>query len=307
MTRAAVVANPLRSGSGRRQGPAVRDAVGAAMRARGWDEPLWLETSADNPGGEMTRAAVAARVDLVLASGGDGTVTACAGALAGTGIPLAVLPVGTGNLLARNLRLPLTIGGALAVALTGADRPVDIAMANGSPFLVMAGLGFDARALRSSQPLKERLGWAAYYLAALGHLRDRPMGVVLRADARPPVSLTASEIMIGNVGSLPGGLALLPAARPDDGLLDVVAVTAHGVAGWIAVGAQLLVRRGGAHLTRLTCRDLRIDLDRPQHWQRDGEPMGAAGALTATVRPGQLLLRGPARGSAAGRRVPGPR
>jgi len=264
------------------------------MARRGWDEPLWLETTADDPGAGMARMAAQARVDLVLASGGDGTVTACAATLAGSGIPLAVLPAGTGNLLARNLGLPMAFDDAVTVALTGADRYLDLGIANGRHFLVMAGIGFDARALDSSQRLKKHLGWAAYYLAALGHLRDKPIRVLLRADSRPAVDLRASAVIIGNVGSLPAGIALLPDARPDDGLLDVVAVTAQGLASWMAVGTQLLLRRGGAQIARMTFRELHVDLEAEQPWQIDGEPMGRAGQLTVTVQAGQLVLRGPA-------------
>jgi YegS/Rv2252/BmrU family lipid kinase len=290
MSRAAVVANPARRSNRAR----LRTLVCAAMARHGWGEPLWLETSAGDPGERMARTAVQAQVDLVLASGGDGTVTACAAALAGSGIPLAVLPAGTGNLLARNLGLPLALDDALAVALTGADRYLDVGVANGRPFLVMAGIGFDARALDSSQRLKKNLGWGAYYAAALGHLRDKPMGVQLRADSRAPVRLRASALIIGNVGSLPGGVALLPDARPDDGLLDLVAVTAQGLAGWFAVGTGLLLRHGTAQLARMTFRELHVHLDGEQPWQLDGESMGRASQLKVTVQAGQLLLRGPA-------------
>ena len=71
--------------------------------------------------------------------GGDGTVTACAEAVAGSGVPLGILPLGTGNLLARNLGLPLDPGAALTTALTGTDRRLDAGSANGRPFVVMAG------------------------------------------------------------------------------------------------------------------------------------------------------------------------
>jgi diacylglycerol kinase family enzyme len=84
---------------------------------------------------------------LVLASGGDGTITACVGGVAGSGIPLGVLPCGTGNLLARNLGLPLSLDEALTAALTGSDRRLDVGTANGRPFVVMAGIGFDAEML----------------------------------------------------------------------------------------------------------------------------------------------------------------
>ena len=94
-----------------------RAAVSEAMHEHGWQPPLWLETTAEDPGQKQAREAAAAGVDLVLACGGDGTVTACAEGVAGAGVPLAIVPMGTGNLLARNLGLPVDLDAALAVAL----------------------------------------------------------------------------------------------------------------------------------------------------------------------------------------------
>src|SRR5580704_17262614 len=142
------------------------------MTGQGWAEPLWLETTPDDTGERLARMAVESGVDLVISSGGDGTVTACAGGVAGSGVPLGVLPSGTGNLLARNLGLPLPVDEALTVALTGSDRRLDVGTANGRPCVVMAGIGFDAEMLAgASEQLKKRLGWAAYPVYALRHIR----------------------------------------------------------------------------------------------------------------------------------------
>src|SRR6202044_2877084 len=157
--RAAVVVNPTKHADGAR----FRAEVTEAMTARGWSDPLWLETTPDETGRGLAAAAVAERVDVVLASGGDGTVTACAESVAGSGVPLGVLPAGTGNLLARNLGLPLALDEALAVALNGQDRRLDVGSANGHSFVDMAGIGFDAMLLdRATGPPKKGLGWGAH-------------------------------------------------------------------------------------------------------------------------------------------------
>lgn len=290
--RAAIVVNPTKFDDL----AAFRDSVCGAMSKYGWDEPLWLETTADDPGEGPARAAVQAGVDLVLASGGDGTVTACAAGVAGSGIPLAVLPAGTGNLLARNLGLPLELGDALVVALTGTDRSLDMGTVNGSQFIVMAGIGFDAKMLDgASEATKKRMGWAAYVVSALRHLRDRQMRVRLRADGQQPMRRRASAVVIGNVGTLQGGVPLLPDAEPDDGMLDVVVLTARGWAGWLALAVHVLLRRRATgRVTHLTFRQLRVDLDRPQPWQLDGEVMGSARQLSIAVQPARLLVRVPA-------------
>jgi YegS/Rv2252/BmrU family lipid kinase len=292
MKRAAVVANPTKFDDQ----PDFRDVVCAAMAEHGWDEPMWLETTVDDPGTELARSAVQAKVDLVLASGGDGTVTACAEGVAGSGVPLAILPIGTGNLLARNLGLPLSLDQALITALTGADRQLDAGSANGRPFVVMAGMGFDARMLGgASEPLKKRLGSLAYALSAIRHLRDRPVRVRLRADGGAAVRLRASAVIIGNVGSLQAGISLLPDAKPDDGLLNAVILTARGLAAWLALATHVLLRRRAtSRVTHIAFRELRVDLRRPQPWQIDGEVIGRTRHLVVTVQPGSLLLRVPA-------------
>jgi YegS/Rv2252/BmrU family lipid kinase len=290
MSRAAIIANPTKFDDLEK----FKDAVCAAMRERGWSEPLWLETTAEDPGERQARTAVQAGVDLVVAAGGDGTVTGCAAGLAGSSVPLAIIPAGTGNLLARNLGLPADLSGALVVALTGADRKLDIGTANGKPFVAMAGLGMDARMLDgASEPLKKRLGWAAYVVSLLQHLRDRPMRATLRADGGPPMRYQASGIIVGNVGWLQGGVPLLPDAAPDDGLLDVVVLTAHGWTSWLIVAAHVLLRRETAQVPRSTFAELRIDVDDEHPWELDGEVMGSTRRLVMALHPEKLLLRMP--------------
>ena len=302
MNRAAVVVNPVKLDDPGK----FRVTVDAALAEHGWTDPMWLETTPEDPGQGQARAAAEGGAGLVLACGGDGTVTAAAAGLAGTGIPLAVIPLGTGNLLARNLGLPIDLGEALTVALTGRDRQLDAGVANGSLFLTMAGLGLDAKMLAStSEQVKQRLGWGAYLAAALRHLWDRPMRVSLRTDAGPPLRRRASEVIVGNVGTLQGGLALLPDAQPDDGRLDLVVLTAWGGVGWLAVALHMLLRYSGPtfQVVRRTFAELRIDTDRAQLWELDGEVMGRTRQLVITVRPGALVVRVPAEVSAPGGRT----
>jgi diacylglycerol kinase (ATP) len=117
------------------------------MDDHGWDEPLWLETMPEDPGRGQAESAVSAGIGLVLACGGDGTVTACAEGITGTGVPLAIIPMGTGNLLARNIGLPMGLEEALAIALGGVQQPIDAGRVNEALFVVMAGLGLDAEML----------------------------------------------------------------------------------------------------------------------------------------------------------------
>jgi YegS/Rv2252/BmrU family lipid kinase len=272
-----------------------RATVRQAMADLGWAEPLWLETTPDDTGERLAREAVRSGADLVLASGGDGTITACAGGVAGSGVPLGVLPCGTGNLLARNLGLPLSLDEALSVALTGSDRRLDVGAANGRPFVVMAGIGFDAEMLDGAdERLKARVGWAAYVLSGLRHLRERPVRMVLRADSGPPRRRWASGVIVGNVGSLQGNVRLLPDAVPDDGVLDIAVLAARGWLGWLRLAADVLLRRQTGRVAHLTCRELTVDAGRARPWEVDGEVAGSTRQLRVTLEPGSLLVRVPA-------------
>ena len=274
-----------------------RASVQAAMNEHGWSEPMWLETTRDDPGEGQARTAAKAGVDLVLACGGDGTVTAAAAGLTATGIPLAIIPLGTGNLLARNLGLPIELGHALTVALTGGNRPLDVGVANGRVFLTMAGIGLDAKMLDdASEPVKRRFGWGAYVASALRHLWDRPMRVSLRTDSGSPLQRRASVVIVGNVGALQGGLPLLPGAQPDDGRLDLVVLTARSLVGWLMVARHVLRRHPGAtaRVIRRTFTEVSVDTDREHRWEIDGEVMGRTRQLVVTVKAATLLVRVPA-------------
>jgi YegS/Rv2252/BmrU family lipid kinase len=291
MSRAAVVVNPTKLDDDE----AFRKSVRRVMDDHGWDEPLWLETTAEDPGRGQAESAVSAGVDLVLACGGDGTVTACAEGIAGTGVPLAIIPMGTGNLLARNLGLPTGLDEALAVALGGVQQPIDAGRVNGTLFVVMAGLGLDARMLSgASEPLKKQLGWVAYAISAVRHLGDRPVRVTVSADGGRRRRMRASALIVGNVGWLRGGLPLLPDARPDDGMLDAVVLIAGGPARWLAVAAAILLHRpADGKIYRVRFAELEVSLDQEQPWEVDGEVMGSSRRLTVVAQPGALLLRMP--------------
>lgn len=271
-----------------------KKTVRATLAEHGWAEPVWMETTLSDPGCGQAIEAAQAGVDLVIAAGGDGTVTACAAGLAGRRVPLAILPTGTGNLLALNLGIPADLGQAIEAFVTGIDRPVDLGIANGRSFVAMAGLGLDANMLQgTTEAAKKRFGYAAYVVSVFRHMRDKPLRITVRADDGAPSRHRATGIVVGNVGWLHRGLRLLPDARPDDGLLDVVVLTTHGLTSSIMLALDILLRRQDTRIFRRTFRTLRIVADREQLWEVDGEVAGRTQELEVSVHAEKLLLRVP--------------
>jgi YegS/Rv2252/BmrU family lipid kinase len=264
--------------------------------ASGW-EPLFLETTVDDQGAGLAREAVAAGARLVAAVGGDGTVRACAQALACTGVPLAIVPRGTANLAARALGLPSGLGAALAAALKGRERRIDLAAADGMAFAAMAGIGLDAAVVGATpRLLKERLGWLAYAMSGTAHLAGRPHRFTVRLDGGEPLTRWARSVVVGNAGLLPGGFMLLPDARLDDALLDVGILTASGPLGWARVAHRVLARsrRGSRQLERHQARRVEVSADAILPREADGEIISPSRSLTVTLRPAALLVRVPA-------------
>ncbi len=277
----------------------------------------WWETTADDPGQGVTRQALAAGADLVVVAGGDGTVRAVAEHLAdnAAGTELAIVPLGTGNLLARNLGVPINnVPAALARALDGESRPLDVGwveldLENGRErhaFVVMIGFGIDAHMIaETDEDLKDKAGWLAYV---------ESLGRALTASEIVPFHITKDEepardeeghtLLIGNCGMLQGGVTLLPDADPSDGELDYLVLSAEGFAQWAGTlktmmwdnGLRRLISKSEA-TTRTDsvnlgrAKKLDVTLPEPRAFEIDGEQIGETRAFTVTIQPGAIRVR----------------
>jgi len=315
---AAVIYNPIKVDAEK-----LKSAVTEAATAADWGSTLWFETTEEDNGQGVTASAIRRGASVVLAAGGDGTVRAVGEALRESGIPLVVLPSGTGNLLARNLELPLTdLNAAVAAAFSGTDRPIDLGMAeitrpDGSSeehaFLVMAGLGLDAKMIKNTNTkLKKAVGWLAYIDGIARSLPElKPVRLSYKLDSGPTRSMSVHTILIGNCGVLPGGLLLMPEAKPDDGLLDVAALRPRGPFGWAKVWRKVAWENGVLRKSALgrkiidlskdvrdvayfTTRDMTMTVEHPQEFQLDGDEFGEARTVRVWVDPGALTVRVPA-------------
>lgn len=314
--RTAVIFNPTVTDQ------AGRDALRRVLEHHGHLAPVFLETTADDPGGGQTAQAVRDGATLVVVCGGDGTLRAAADALAGSDVPLALVPCGTGNLLARNLGLPPAPADALDAALRGTPHRVDLGRIEGdglaaTHFAAMSGAGLDAATMRranANDRAKSLLGWPTYVFALLRELRTPRTGVSVRLDGAPALRRTARMVLVGNIGTVQGGVTLLPGARPDDGRLDLLILDPRGAGGWLTALRTLLRPgttaspvpaapasrgregdEGTAPVEFFSFRRAEFTFDAPQPRELDGDPVTAGRHLTAEVRPGALTMLLPAR------------
>jgi len=250
----------------------------------------------------LARFAVAAGASLVFAAGGDGTVRACAEALAGSGVPMAIVPLGTANLTARALGVPARPDRAIEAGFGGRDRAIDLGHltrvegAGGTWFAAMAGIGLDAAVVAAAgAQLKQRFGWAAYAAAGMRKLTTPSHEFTVRLDDDEPLRRRARSVVVANAGLLPGGFTLLPGASLDDGLLDVGILAPSGAWDWIRLAGRLLARdrRQDRALQRLQARRVQVSADGVLPRQVDGEIVPPGRALSVSVCPRALVVRLP--------------
>jgi diacylglycerol kinase family enzyme len=288
--------------------PEVHARFAWVCAANGWSPPSWLQTTADEPGTVQARRAVEEGADLGGALGGDGTVRAVVKGLLGSETPIGLLPGGTGNLLARNLDLPIdSVEKALVVALTGHNKSVDVGhividrsgedhTPEEDHFVVMAGLGFDAAVMAGApEHLKRQVGNAAYIASGLRNMWGPQFRIRMSVDGHLPFSRRAKTVLFGNCGRIFGGLVLMPEAKIDDGLVDAVIMSPKGLAGWTAVLARVLSRQRRGHpiVDHHTGTEITVRCDRPEELQLDGDTLGPVRRVTVSVVPKALVVRVP--------------
>ena len=295
--RLAVVLNPIKV----EDVGQFRSVVETMAQESGWLEPSWHLTTIEDPGTGMAERAAIAGADLVMVCGGDGTVREVCAELAGTGIPVGIIPAGTGNLLARNLDIPLYLRSAIDVALNGQDRAIDLVDVSGdgisdTHFMVMAGMGFDAALMEGvNEDIKKKIGWFAYILSGLKSLMFPAVRIEVQIDDEEPTVHRARTVVVGNVGYLQAGMPLLPDAVIDDGVLDVVILHPKKFLSWVPLALRVLARSSSVDelIDRRTGQRvvLRAAHDTPR--QLDGDSIGAGRELRMECVHGRLLVRVP--------------
>lgn len=278
----------------------LRRQLEGECEQRGWEPPLWLESDASDAGAAAARRARRAGVELVLVAGGDGTVRAVCAALSNSGIPVGILPAGTGNLLARNLGVPLDMAEALAVAFDGLARRIDLVEVRADDHkpqysLVMAGMGADALIMADTdEDLKKVVGAAAYVMAALQALNRPPFRVRIAVGDDEPVERAVGLAMVANVGAIQGQIQIAPDAVPDDGLLDILIAAPEKLADWGTITTRILVGAQDAPgVERAQATGVVFEASTPVAYQLDGDAMGECRRLQATSLDGVVQVMVP--------------
>jgi diacylglycerol kinase family enzyme len=221
--------------------------------------------------------------------------------LAGTGIPVGIIPAGTGNLLARNLDIPLYLRAAIDVSLSGQDRAIDLVEVSGDDmedthFMVMAGMGLDAAMMEGvNEQFKAKVGWFAYVVSGVKALMSPVVRMEVSIDEGELTTHRARTVVVGNVGYLQAGMPLLPDASIDDGLLDVVLLHPKRFLSWVPLAYRVLAKRPRTDetITRMRGRTVTIRAAGPTPRQLDGDPLGAGRELHMICRHGRVLVRVP--------------
>jgi diacylglycerol kinase (ATP) len=291
-----VIVNPTSGPRARRLGPGGRAELASATAATLGVAVDVQVTQAPGHGRELARAALAGGARHVVAWGGDGTINEVASALAFSGVVLGIVPVGSGNGLARDLGLPLATEEAVRVSLGRVTRTIDAGELDGQLFFNMAGLGLDARvAHRFAEMGRGSRGLWPYVRAAVHEMAARQADQLTIDAADGPRVVRSTLVAIANSRQYGNGAQVAPRARLDDGLLDMVVVGAMPLwrllAGVPALFSGRLDRHPRVATSPVT--QIRITSEKPVACHLDGEPAGQKTSVAVRVRPGALTVAVP--------------
>lgn len=302
------------------QAEARRLHIQRFCEAKGLNRIRFYDTQLDKDGRVCALEALEDGADVVIAVGGDGTVRTVASALSGTGHALGIIPIGTGNLFARNMGIPVDdIDAALTVATSHGSRLVDVGRLtllddetadHGHAFLIIAGIGFDAVMIDDTDPeLKKNISWLAYFVSGVKNLfapKYKGDVTITSADGSTHTThgLTFRTFMAGNCGQIPV-FSLMPDAVYDDGILDYEIIdTSGGLIGWANLFGDVLHQTitGKAQQSPLSTNSTvdqiqgvsaEIKLEKPVLAQVDGDMLPETQHIRFSVERKSLCVRVP--------------
>lgn len=269
------------------------DELRVRITDRQVDDLLWYEVPKSRKAPKKAKQALKEGAELIFVWGGDGTVQRCVDALAGSKAVVAIVPAGTANLLAQNLEIPRDIEEAVRIGFEGKRRKIDLGRINGEHFAVMAGVGFDAEMIADAdRGLKERLGKLAYIWTGLRHAGGSTTPTQVKIDGTDWFDGEASCVLLGNVGTITGGIEAFDDAKPDDGWLEVGVATARSKLEWGRLLGQMATGRSDeSPFVRITrARKVTVKLGTPRTYELDGGARATAAKLKADIRSQAITL-----------------
>lgn len=273
------------------------DELRRLITDEGVDDLVWYEVPKSRKAPKRVRKAIKAGVDLLIVWGGDGmvqrTMDTIADTRGGAEVPVAIIPAGTANLLATNLDIPHDLEKAVQIAFHGGRRRLDLGVLNGEHFAVMAGIGFDGAMIHDADgELKDRMGKLAYVWTGLRHLDGPAPKAKIKVDGTRWFSDEASCVLVGNVGTVTGGITAFDDARPDDGWLDVGVATARGATQWArTMGRMAVGRSADSPFVRMTrARRIDVKLAEPLRYELDGGAREAVRRIRINVAPAAVSV-----------------
>ncbi len=286
--RIAIIYNPISHLPGNKEAAGRGDEIRAALAAHDLI-PFWYETSKADPGHICARQAALRGADVVMVAGGDGTVMACAKALIGTSLPLAIVPSGTGNVIASSLRLPTNVSDAIEVALHGTRRRIDVGASSPDCVFFAVGIGLTSAMMRDTTPtLKARLGMLAYALNGGRHMLDFPRTFYIWLDDKPPIVRSSLGVIVGNLQVVVNPQCLQ--ASLDDGLLEVGILRSRPLLDWLLHGRLDRSSQRWPPLDWYQASRIKVTCDRLQPSDRDGDWVGSSSLLEVEVLPRSLVV-----------------
>jgi diacylglycerol kinase (ATP) len=299
--KALVVINPI-AGPGRTKTLGACVELATTIFQSHHIETDVLVTQGPDDAYRFSREAVHTGFGLVAAWGGDGTVNGCASAVAGTGVPLAIIPGGSGNGLARDLNIPLNATKALHIAATGGVRSIDAGDLHGSLFFNVAGVGFDARIADRLAAPGARRGLLGYIQATIGELRGYEPGRYSIHDAfdvdgtalTPDIiDRPALFIALANSRQYGNGAQIAPQALLDDGMIEIVVVepqSGFSIMRQVPAFFRGTLREGPGLLMR-SAASMEIACSHPIRFHVDGEPREGPNSIRLRTRRHALSIK----------------
>jgi len=294
MARVLLITNPAAA----RTDPEVVRVVSTVLEGEGWDVDV-VGTTRPGHAAELAADGVRDRVDVIAVYGGDGTTMQAVKGMRGSGVPLGLIPGGTGNLLAGNLRIPRDPKKAALTIARARPRAIDLGRMEREDgehyFAVAAGAGFDAELMAgTTREAKRRWKMAAYVARAW-----ETIGAVKSVDCRVTVDDVvlegkAASVLVANCAEfIPPLVTFRKGVAIDDGLLDVVILTAEGMFESLGVVLEWLTGDYGSTRVQFARgRVVRVEMEPIQPAQLDGEPAGKT-PFTAELFPGALRVLTP--------------